>query len=50
MRKNNDKNGIAYGRGYSVGIKLVNFNDTFIYGYMAENFRVLLALFSEKIK
>ena len=48
MRKNNVKHGIAYGRAYSVRIKLVNFNDTFIYGYIAENFRVLLALFSEK--
>ena len=50
MRKNNVKHGIAYGRAYSIRIKLVNFNDTFIYWYIAENFRVLLALFSEKIK
>jgi hypothetical protein len=50
MRKNNVKHGIASGRAYSVRIKLVNFNDTFIYWYIAENFRVLLALFSEKIK
>ena len=50
MRKNNVKHGIAYGRAYSVRIKLVNFNDTFIYWYIAEKFSVLLALFSEKIK
>ena len=50
MRKNNVKHGIASGRAYSVRIKLVNFNDTFIYWYIAENLRVLLELFSEKIK
>jgi hypothetical protein len=50
MRKNNVKHGIASGRVSSVRIKLVNFNDTFIYWYIAENLRVLLELFSEKIK
>ena len=48
--KNNVKHGIASGRASSVRIKLVNFNDTLIYWYIAENFRALLALFSEKIK